>query len=147
MLDSPLSLDDCLRSLKDQAGTFSRRPIQRSLIGRSDGILLRRRRLFFGNVFETVADTRLQPGGQGTEVHVALRTSYLMAAFMTLWLGFGIVLNIVILASGRASALVATLLIPAFGSGWLAFGRLRARRDRRILIEFVGQVTGGRLTE
>jgi hypothetical protein len=147
VLDSPLSFDDCLRSLRDQAGTFSRRPIQRSLIPRSDGILLRRRHRFLSNSFETVADARLQPGGQGTQVHVAFRTSYVMSAFITLWVGFAIVVNLVIVANGHLSDLVVTLSFPALGFGWLAFGRLRARRDRTALMEFVGRVTEGRLTQ
>jgi hypothetical protein len=116
---------------------------------RSDGIVLRRRHVMLNNSFETLADVKLQPGGQGTQVHVTLRSNYLVAAFITLWLGFAIVFNIVIFASGtaRLGDLVLTLFFPVFGFGFLAFGRLLAQGDRAALMEFVGHVTGGRLTE
>jgi hypothetical protein len=70
-----------------------------------------------------------------------------MSAFITLWVGFTVVLNIVIVANGHFSDLAVTLLFPALGFGWLAFGRLSALRDRTALMEFVSQVTEGRLTQ
>jgi hypothetical protein len=100
------------------------------------------------NSFETVADVKLQPGGQGTQVSVTLRTSTFVSAFITLWLGFAIVFNVVMVANGaHASDLVLSLIFPVFGFGLLSFGRLLALRDRAALMEFVGQVTGGRLTQ
>ncbi len=99
------------------------------------------------NSFDTLADVKLQPGGEGTQVDVALRTNYVMSAFITLWVGFAVVVNIVIFVNGHISDLVVTLLFPAFGFGVLAFGRLRALRDRTALMEFVSRVTEGSLTQ
>jgi hypothetical protein len=101
------------------------------------------------NSFETVADVKLQPGGLGTQVHVTLRSEYVVSVFITFWLGFAIVFNIVVFVTGPAQLSVrfVTLVFPAFGFGLLALGRLLAMRDRSALMEFVGEVTGGRLTE
>ncbi len=100
------------------------------------------------NSFETLADVTLPPGGQGTQVNVRLRTSYFASIFITFWLGFTILFNIVVITNGtaRPGDISLTLLFPVFGFGLLAFGRLLALGDRSAVMEFVGQVTGGRLT-
>ena len=101
------------------------------------------------NSFQTVADVKLQQVGPGTQVQITLRSEYVVAAFITFWLAIAIVFNIVVLAAGwgHFGDFVLTLFFPVFGFGLLGLGRLIAKGDRTALMEFVIQVTDGRLTE
>jgi cytochrome c biogenesis protein CcdA len=100
--------------------------------------------MWLHNGFETLAVVTLRPGGHGTQVEITSRSHYFVAAFITLWLGlvvliagFGAVL------SGKAEAWAFLLVFLLFGFGFMAFGRLLARPDRTVLLEFIAEVTGG----
>jgi positive regulator of sigma E activity len=111
-------------------------------------VVLRLRHRWLNNAFLTIAVVRLQPVGHGTRVEVTLRSYYLVAAFMTLWLGLVVLFNIVVLSatlggSGHIEDLVLTLAFLAFGFAFVAVGRLLARPDAPALLDFIRQTTGG----
>ena len=94
-----------------------------------------------------LAEVNLQPGGHGTELRVTLRSEYFGAAFISLWLGFAILFNIVFLAEALSGAahvqdLGFTIAFPIFGIGLVALNRLIAHPDRRKLLEFIRETTG-----
>ena len=147
-----MSVDDLLETLRGRTGLLWGSPILRSPLPHSDRIVLRRRHALLRNAFETIGDVRLQPGGMATQLLVTYRTNYLAAAFMTVWLGFVIAFNLVLMvlaASGSVHLgdLGLTLLFPAFGFGFVALGRLLALPDRTALMEFLGNATEGRLAQ
>ncbi len=89
----------------------------------------------------------LEPGGHGSRVKVTLRSYYVVAAFMSFWLGGVVLFNIVVLAgaltgAGHIEDLALTLLFLAFGFGFIAIGRLLAHPDRAGLLDFIRQTTG-----
>ena len=137
MLDSPLSPDECLNALKKQTATFWGTPVLRNLIPGGEGTLLRARHKFVNNAFQTLAAVKLQPGGHGSLVEVTLRSSYFVSGFMTLWLGFAILFNLLIVANGHLQDLALTLIFPVFGFGFIALGRLLCLGDRSSLLDFI----------
>jgi cytochrome c biogenesis protein CcdA len=107
-------------------------------------MVLRKRNVWLNNGFETLADVTLRPSAHGTQVAITWRSHYFVAAFTTLWLGlvvliagFGAVL------SGKPEASAFVLVFLLFGFGFMALGRLLARPDRAVLLEFIAEVTDG----
>ena len=100
--------------------------------------------MWLHNAFETLAVVTLQPGGHGTQVEITSRSDYLVAAFITLWLGFVVLIaGVGAVLSGKAEAWGFLLFFLLFGFGFMALGRLLARSDRAALLEFIAQVTDG----
>lgn len=120
------------------------RPVLRGF--RGDATVLRLRHTWLHNSFQTLAAITLAPGGHGTQVQVTLRSRYDAAAFLTLWLGLAIIGSVVtvVQAIGGASLDVFWFAVPfpAFGFGFIAFGRLLARPERPGLLDFIRQTTG-----
>ena len=144
MLDSPLSPDECRRALESETGVLWGKPVLRGLLSSADRMVLRKRHVWLNNGFETLADVTLRPSAHGTQVAITWRSHYFVAAFITLWLGlvvliagFGAVL------SGKPEASAFVLVFVLFGFGFMALGRLLARPDRSVLLEFIAQVTAG----
>jgi hypothetical protein len=135
-----------------ETGLIGGKPVLHNIIPRSDGVVLRRRHQWIHNSFQTVAFVKLQPGGHGTEVHVTLRSNYLVAAFITFWLGLVVFFNLFVLIAslgGRAhfEDLGFTVAFLVFGFGFIAFGRLLARPESPALLEFIRQTTGAQDTD
>jgi hypothetical protein len=105
---------------------------------------LRARHVMLNNSFQTLADVRLKPGGHGTLVDVALRSSYFVAGFLTVWLGLAIVFNLFLVVTGHFEDLGFALVFPVFGFGLLALGRLLCVADRGSLLDFVRMVLSTR---
>ena len=110
-----------------------------------DALVLRMRHLWMRNSYFPLAVVHLRPGGRGTQVEVTLRSHYLLAAFMTFWLGFAIIMSLVVLVAivgGHAPTadLWFILPFPLFGLGLLAVGRAFGERDGRALLEFISRV-------
>jgi hypothetical protein len=105
---------------------------------------LRARHVMLNNSFQTLADVRLKPGGHGTLVDVALRSSYFVAVFLTVWLGLAIVFNLFLVVTGHFQDLGFALVFPVFGFGLLALGRLLCLADRGSLLDFVRMVLSTR---
>jgi hypothetical protein len=151
LLDSPRSPDDCRRALESETSKFWGKPILRGLLPKADGMVLRVRHTMLRNSFEMLADVRLRPGGRGTQVEITLRSHYFAAAFITLWLGFTVLFAVggfgpLLTGTGGSqdwTVMPFLLFFPIFGFGFIAFGRLLARRDGSTLLEFIARVTDG----
>ncbi len=110
-------------------------------------MVLRLRHFWLHNSLQTLAVVRFQPGGHGTQIHVTLRSRYYVAAFLTVWLSFVLLIGIVILSASLAGsshfedlAFIVPFLL--FGFGFVAFGRLLARPEAPALLEFIRLTTG-----
>jgi hypothetical protein len=109
-----------------------------------DRLAIYRRRRFGRNSFRILAYVRATPGGRGTRIDVALRSSRLVAGFMTFWLGIVILVNLVILiqaifGDAHLADLWFTVPFPVYGFGLLALGRRMSRADGPALLDFIRQ--------
>jgi hypothetical protein len=145
VLTAPHSPDEVKTLLQAETGLFWGKHVLRG-IQRGDTLVLRMRRLFFHNAFETVAAVKAVPGFRGSQVNVTLRSSYWIAGFITFWLGFAIVVGatVVVSALGTSAAggaLVTSSILPIGGFGFMALGRALAFGDRAKLLDFNRQTT------
>jgi len=117
----------------------------RSQIPSSDAIILWRRPKWLRNSFGTVAVVRCHESGSGTAISVTLRSRYVVAAVLMLWLGGVLIVNLASLYKAAPDAVsplaVFTLFMLAFGLGFVAFGRLLARDEGPALIDFIRKTT------
>jgi hypothetical protein len=134
--------------LRAETGILWGKPFLRvsGLLERNRLIIWRRGR-FVRNSFRTRAYVNTSPGGRGTIIGITLRSSQVVAAFMTLWLGFAILFNALVLigaisGGGHLEDLLFTVPFPLFGFGLLAFGRWETRPDGLALLDFIRQTTG-----
>lgn len=109
-----------------------------------DRLVIYRRRRFGRNSFRMLAYVSATPGGRGTRIDVALRSSRLVAGFMTFWLGIVILVNLVILiqaifGDAHLADLWFTVVFPVYGFGLLALGRRMSRTDGPALLDFIRQ--------
>jgi hypothetical protein len=116
-------------------------------VPRHDRIVIFRRRRWVRNSFRTFAIVRTSPGGRGTRIDITLRSAYVVAGFMTFWLGLATLFNVPILigavgGGGQVGDLLFTVPFPLFGFGLLAFGRWETRPDGAALLDFIRQTTG-----
>jgi len=131
--------------LQAETGRFWGKRVLRG-IQRADTLVLRLRHLFLHNSFETVAAVKVLPGLRGSQLEVTLRSNYLVAGFMTFWLGLVILIGAAVVVnavgSPAASGAVATsVILPIFGFGFIAVGRLIAHSDGRELLDFIRETT------
>jgi hypothetical protein len=126
------------------------KPFLRAIaVPRPDRIVIFRRRRFVRNSFRTFAFVTTHPGGRGTRIDVTLRSAYIVAGFMTFWLGFATLFNVPILmgaigGGGQVGDLLFTVPFPLFGFGLIAFGRWETRPDGPALLDFIRQTTDAR---
>jgi len=131
-----------------ETGVLWGKPFLRGMaVPRQDRIVIYRRRRWVRNSFRTFALVRTGPGGRGTRIDVTLRSAYIVAGFMTFWLGLAALFNVPILigaigGGGKVGDLLFTIPFPLFGFALLAFGRWETRPDGPTLLDFIRQTTG-----
>ncbi len=89
----------------------------------------------------------MKSDGPGTRLKVTLRSSYSMASFMTVWLGFVLLFNLFfVIAAFTSRVQLGDLLVPlvlfVFGLGFVAIGRLIALGDSDALLDFIRTALG-----
>jgi hypothetical protein len=110
-------------------------------------LVIRLRRLYLRSGLQTVAAVRVRPGFQGSEIQVTLRSDLFTSAFMTFWIGFTIIFNLVFLGSAlnggaHFADLAFTGLFPIWGFAFIAIARLIGHSDGRRLLDFIRETTG-----
>ena len=110
--------------------------------------MLHIRHTWLRNSFRTFAEVKLRPGAYGTEVRVTLRSSYFTAAFTTFWLAFGVIALVLVARTITGSEQIGdvgfSLAFVALGFAPVPIGRVLARPDAGVLLEFVSQTTGAK---
>lgn len=109
-----------------------------------DRLVIYRRRRYGRNSFRVLAYISAAPGGRGARIDVALRSSRVIAGFMTFWIGIVVLVNVVILiqaivGGAHLGDLWFTVLFPVYGFGLLAWGRRMSRADGPALLGFIRQ--------
>jgi hypothetical protein len=133
-----------------ETGVLWGKPFLRGIaVPRQDRIVIFRRRRWVRNSFRTCAFVRTSPGGRGTRIDVTLRSAYVVAGFINLWLGLAILFNVPILigalgGGGQMGDLLYTVPFPLFGFGLLAFGRWETRPDGPALLDFIRRTIDAR---
>jgi hypothetical protein len=131
-----------------ETGVLWGKPFLRGIaVPRQERIVIFRRRRWVRNSFRSFAFVRTSPGGRGTRIDVSLRSAYIVAGFMTFWLGFVILFNVPIVigaisGGGHVDDLLFSVPFPLIGFGMLAFGRWLTRPDGPALLDFIRQTTG-----
>jgi hypothetical protein len=148
-LDSEKRPDECrsllIASSSSNLMLWLAKGIIRSQLPGSDVIVLWRRPTWLRNSFGTVAVVRCGAGGRGTTLHITLRSRYVVAGFVTFWLGFVVIFNLVNLYNSAGAVSFEQdfpLFMLAIGIGFLALGRLLARGEGPALLDFIRQTTG-----
>jgi len=109
-----------------------------------DRLVIYRRRRFGRNSFRILAYVSASPGGRGTRIDVALRSSHAVAGFLTFWLGIVLLTNLVTLiqasvGGGHFGDLWFTVPFVGYGLGLLVLGRRMSRADGPALLGFIRQ--------
>jgi hypothetical protein len=109
-----------------------------------DRLVIYRRRRYGRNSFRILAYVSASPGGRGTKIDVALRSSRAVAGFLTFWLGIVLLVNLVVLIQASVGGahfgdLWFTVPFAVYGLGLLALGRRMSRADGPALLDFIRQ--------
>jgi hypothetical protein len=151
-LVSPFPPDDCAARLRETMdsglGTrlFGSRPVVGHVSGRSVHL---RKRIGYGNSFQTVLVGRLEESDGRTVFRGNAGMHRLVAIFMGLWfcgvvliggLVFVSAIGELLAGGGRPLVLIAPPLMLAAGVGLVRFGRWLARDEERFLVDFVAEV-------
>lgn len=95
--------------------------------------------------FRTLAYIKLQPGEQGTEVRLTLRSHYFVAAFITGWIALVALFNaftaaIIVTAGAQPYGLVLPFFLAGLGILFIPVGRFQVRSEPAALLDFVRMV-------